>query len=62
MIGSDPDIRFTVVKLAQQIAHLSNMHYQTGLHFCRYLLNTCKYWIVYDRLSNKSVVAHSDSD
>jgi len=26
------------------------------------LLNTCKYWIVYDKLSNKSIIAHSDSD
>ena len=32
------------------------------LYFYRYLLNTCKYHIVYDRLSNKSVVAHSNSE
>jgi len=40
----------------------SNEHYQAGLYLHRYLLNTCKYWIVYDRLSNESVVAHSNSD
>jgi len=40
----------------------SNEHYQAELHFCRYLLNTCKYWIVYDRPSNKSFVVHSNSD
>ena len=62
MIGSYPNIRFTVVKLAQQIANPSNKHYQTGLLFYRYLLNTCKYWMVYDGLSNKCVVAYSDSD
>jgi len=26
------------------------------------LLNTCKYWIVYNGLSNESVIAHSNSD
>jgi len=62
MIGSHPDIGFAIVKLAQQIANLSNKHYQTGLHLCRYLLNTCKYQIVYDGLDNKSIIAHSDSD
>ena len=62
MIGSHSDIEFAVVKLAQQMANLSNKHYQAGLHFCKYLLNTYKYWIVYDRLSNESVVAHSDLD
>jgi len=32
------------------------------LYLCRYLLNTYKYQIVYNRLSNESVIAHSDSD
>jgi len=62
MISSYLDIRFAVVKLAQQIENLSNKHYQVGLHLCRYLLNTCKYQIVYDGLSNKFIVAYSDSD
>jgi len=43
MIGSCPDIGFVIVKLAQQMANLSNEYYQAGLHFYRYLLNTCKY-------------------
>ena len=62
MIGSCPDIGFTIVKLAQQMGNLLDKHYSAELHLCRYLLNTCKYWIVYDGLSNESVVAHSDSD
>ena len=62
MIGSCSDIGFSVVKLAQQMANSSNKHYQVGLHLYRYLLNTYKYWIVYNRLSNKSVVAYSDLD
>ena len=62
MIGSHSNIGFSVVRLAQQIANPSNKHYQVVLHLCRYLLNTCKYQIVYDRLSNESVVAYSDSD
>jgi len=42
--------------------NLSNEHYQAGLYFCRYLFNTCKYWIVYNGLSNESVVIYSDLD
>jgi len=44
------------------MANFLNKHYWTKLYFCRYLLNTCKYWIVYNRLSNKSVIAHFNSD
>jgi len=43
IIGSCPDIGFVVVKLAQQMANLSNEYYQVGLYLYRYLLNTCKY-------------------
>ena len=62
MIGLCPDIRFAVVKLAQQIANFSNEYYWTELHLCRYFLNTYKYWIVYNRLSNESVIAYSALD
>jgi len=62
MIGSRPDIGFTVVKLAQQMANPSNNHYRVGLHLCKYLLATHRYWLVYNGLSNKSLVAYSDSD
>jgi len=62
MIGSRPDIGFAVVKLAQQMANPSNNHYRVGLHLCRYLLATRRYWLVYNGLSNKSLVAYSDSD
>ena len=55
MIGSRPDIGFAVVKLAQQMANPSNDHYRVGLHLCRYRL-------VYNGLSNESLVAYSDSD
>ncbi len=62
MIGLCPDIGFAIVKLAQQMTNLLDEHYQAGLYFYRYLLNTCKYWIIYNRLSNKFVIAYSDSD
>ena len=62
IFGSHPDIGFAVVKLAQQIANPSNECYWAGLHLCRYLLNTCKYQIIYDGLSDESIVAYSDSD
>ena len=38
------------------MANSSNEYYQAKLYLCRYLLNTCKYQIVYNGLSNKSVV------
>ena len=57
IIGLGPNIGFVVVKLAQQIANPSNDYYQVGLHLCRYLLATCRYWLVYNRLSNKLLVA-----
>ena len=62
MIGLHSDIEFSIIKLAQQMANSLNEHYWAGLHLYRYLLNTCNYWIVYDRLSNESIVAYSDSD
>jgi len=62
MIGSRPDIGFTVVKLAQQMANPSNNYYWVGLHLCRYLLATCRYRLVYNGLSNELLVAYSDSD
>ena len=60
--GSRPDIGFTVVKLAQQMANSSNDYYRVGLHLCRYLLITRRYWLVYNGLSNKLLVVYSDSD
>jgi len=62
IIGLGPDIGFAVVKLAQQIANPSNDYYRVGLYLCRYLLATCRYWLVYNRLSNELLVAYSDSD
>ena len=44
------------------MTNLSNKYYQAKLYLYKYLLNTCKYWIVYNELSNESVVAHSNSD
>jgi len=62
MIGLRPDIGFAVIKLAQQMANPFNNHYRVGLHLCRYLLATRRYWLVYNGLSNKSLIAYSDSD
>ena len=57
-----PDIGFAVVKLAQQMANSFNDHYQVGLHLCRYLLTTRRYQLVYNGLSNESLVVYSDSN
>ena len=39
-----------------------NEYYWARLYLYKYLLNTCKYQIVYDRLSNKSVIVYFNSD
>ena len=44
------------------LSHNTNRYYQARLYLYRYLLNTCKYQIVYNRLSDKSVVVHSNLD
>lgn len=62
MIGLRPNIGFTVIKLAQQMTNPSNDHYQVGLYLYRYLLATHRYWLVYNRLSNKSLIVYSNSD
>jgi len=62
IIGLYPNIELAIVKLAQLMANPSNEHYQAGLHFCRYFLNTCKYQIVYNRFSNEFVVAYFNLD
>jgi len=62
IIGSRPDIGFAIVKLAQQMANPSNDYYQVGLYLCRYLLATRRYRLIYNGLSNKSLVAYSNSD
>jgi len=60
MIGLRLDIGFIVVKLAQQMANPFNNYYQVGLHLCRYLLVTCRYWLVYNGSSNELLVVYSD--
>jgi len=42
--------------------NLLNEHYENGLHLYKYLLNTHKYQIAYNGLSNKSVTVHSNLD
>ena len=44
------------------MANPSNNHYWVGLHLCRYLLVTRRYRLVYNGLSNESLVAYSNSD
>jgi len=62
MIGLRPDIGFAVVKLAQQMVNSFNNYYRVGLYLCKYLLVTHRYWLVYNGLSNESLVAYSNSD
>jgi len=62
MIGSCSNIGFAIVKLTQQMANSSNEYYWAELYLYKYLLNTCKYWVVYNGLSNELVIAYSDSD
>lgn len=62
MIGSRPDIVFTMVKLLQYMASLSKVHYSTGLHLLHYLHSTKNYKLEYDRCSNFGIIVFFDSD
>jgi hypothetical protein len=62
MIGSRPDIAYTTVKLSQQCANPSKVHYNQGLYLMWYLLGTRQYQLWFNGSSNESIIAYSDSD
>ena len=62
MIGTRPDLSYTVTQLAQQSANPSKEHLKKALYICRYLLGTADYLLVYDGETGKGIIACTDSD
>jgi len=62
MLGTRPDIAFTITQLAQHTANPSLDHYNWALYICCYLVGTQNYSLVYRREPGLSVYAHTDSD
>ena len=62
MIGTHPDISYTVTHLSQFSTNPSEDHYKAVLHVCCYLVGTQDYKIVYLNKSDKGLAAYTDSD
>jgi hypothetical protein len=62
MLGTRPDIAFTVTKLAQQSANPTKDHLSKAKHILAYLNSTCNYTLDYDDKSGLGLVAFIDLD
>ena len=62
MLGTHPDIAFTVTKLSQHAANPSKEHLQKALYICRYLAGTAHYKLVYNGPKAQGIIAYADSD
>ena len=62
MIGTRPDIAFTVTHLLQFSTNHTEDHYKAAQHICHYSVGTCDYKLVYTHEGDKGLVAYTDSD
>lgn len=62
MIGTQGDISYHIVKMAQFAANPSQEHLEKVLYILRYLLATQDYAIVYNCNSKLGLTMHTDSD
>jgi hypothetical protein len=62
MIGTRPDIAYTVTKLSQFAANPNQDHLDRARYICRYLLGTSDYALVYNGKSDGGLLAYADSD
>ena len=62
MIGTCPDIAFTVTHLSQFSTNPTEDHYKAAQHVCRYLVGTHDYKLVYICEEDKGLVTYTDSD
>ena len=62
MIGTQPDIAFTVTHLSQFSTNPTEDHYKAAQQVCRYLVGTCDYKLVYTCEEDKGLVAYTNSD
>ena len=62
MLGTRPDIAYAVTVMSQFAVNPSREHLDKALYICRYLAGTQKYALVYEGLTNKGLIAYTDSD
>jgi transposase InsO family protein len=62
MLGTRPDIAYAVTVMSQFAVNPSQEHLDKALYICRYLAGTEKYALVYEGLTNKGLIAYTDSD
>ena len=62
MLGTRPDIVFTVTKMAQFAANPSKDHLNRALYICHYLVGTQSYRLTYDGGAGQGLSATTDSD
>ena len=62
MIGTRPDIAFTITHLLQFSTNPTEDHYKAAQHACHYLVGTHDYKLVYTREEDKGLVAFTNSD
>ena len=62
MIGTRPDIAYSVIKLLQFSADPSQDHVNKALHIIHYLIGTRYYHLKYDGKKAEELIAHTDSD
>jgi hypothetical protein len=62
MLGTRPDIAYSVCLLARFSANPSQEHLDKACYIVRYLAGTANYALVYDGGSNKGLLAYTDSD
>ena len=62
MLGSRPDIRFTVNRLAQYGSNPSHTHLNSALHILRYLRATKDHRLTYGQNDSSELIGYSDSD
>ena len=62
MLGTCPDIVFSVIKMSQFSLNPSEEHLQKALYIVQYLLGTKDLCITYDGTSGSGFVTYSDTD
>jgi len=62
MLGTCPDIAYTITCLSQFCVNLSKEHLDKALHICRYLASTKNYSLVYNGNKGQGIKGYADAD
>jgi hypothetical protein len=61
ILGTHPDISFTVTKMLQFASNFSQEHLNQALYICHYLVGTTDYTLTYGK-DNTGLIAYADTD